>query len=245
MNNLFNMDGPLFRFLSKVADLMILNIVFLICCIPIVTIGASITALSYVTLKMQDGEEGYVFRTFLRSFRQNIKQSTVIWLFMLLLAAVMVLDFSIIANMEGTMSMVMKVLVGMGALIWLMIFVYVFPLQARFYNTIKATIQNAVLLSIANFPKTFCMMAVTVIAFFATIWNSYTIWYGLLIWILLGFALISWINSHFLYGIFKKLMPAEEEEENTEGEELSPEMEKMVFKVEESPENGEDTGNIR
>ena len=55
MNNLFNMDGPLFRFLSKVADLMILNLIFLISCIPIVTIGASITALSYVTLKMKDG----------------------------------------------------------------------------------------------------------------------------------------------------------------------------------------------
>ena len=215
MGSLFNMDGPLFRFLSKVADMMILNLVFLISCLPIVTIGASVTALSYVTLKMKDGEEGYIVRTFFRSFRENFKQSTIIWLIMLMLAVVMSLDFMIIGSMEGTMAMVMKVLVGVGALIWLMVFLYVFPLQSRFYNTIRSTVQNAVLLSIANFPKTICMMAVMIGSVLLTLWNSYTIWYGLLVWILLGFAIVAWINSQFLYGIIKRLMPEEGNEEES------------------------------
>lgn len=215
MGSLFNMDGPLFRFLSKVADMMILNLVFLISCLPIVTIGASVTALSYVTLKMKDGEEGYIVRTFFRSFRENFKQSTIIWLIMLVLAVVMSLDFMIIGSMEGTMAMVMKVLVGVGALIWLMVFLYVFPLQSRFYNTIRSTVQNAVLLSIANFPKTICMMAVMIGSVLLTLWNSYTIWYGLLVWILLGFAIVAWINSQFLYGIIKRLMPEEGNEEES------------------------------
>lgn len=215
MGSLFNMDGPLFRFLSKVADMMILNLVFLISCLPIVTIGASVTALSYVTLKMKDGEEGYIVRTFFRSFRENFKQSTIIWLIMLVLAVVMSLDFMIIGSMEGTMAMVMKVLVGVGALIWLMVFLYVFPLQSRFYNTIRSTVQNAVLLSIANFPKTICMMAVMIGSVLLTLWNSYTIWYGLLVWILLGFAIVAWINSQFLYWIIKKLMPEERNEEES------------------------------
>ena len=216
MGSLFNMDGPLFRFLSKVADMMILNLVFLISCLPIVTIGASVTALSYVTLKMKDGEEGYIVRTFFRSFRENFKQSTIIWLIMLVLAVVMSLDFMIIGSMEGTMAMVMKVLVGVGALIWLMVFLYVFPLQSRFYNTIRSTVQNAVLLSIANFPKTICMMAVMIGSVLLTLWNSYTIWYGLLVWILLGFAIVAWINSQFLYWIIKKLMPEERNEEESQ-----------------------------
>ena len=215
MGSLFNMDGPLFRFLSKVADMMILNLVFLISCLPIVTIGASVTALSYVTLKMKDGEEGYIVRTFFRSFRENFKQSTIIWLIMLVLAVVMSLDFMIIGSMEGTMAMVMKVLVGVGALIWLMVFLYVFPLQSRFYNTIRSTVQNAVLLSIANFPKTICMLAVMIGSVLLTLWNSYTIWYGLLVWILLGFAIVAWINSQFLYGIIKRLMPEEGNEEES------------------------------
>lgn len=227
MSKIFDMDSPLFRGLSKLADIMILNVIFLICCIPIVTIGASVTAMSYVTLKMKDGEEGYIFRTFFRSFKQNFKQATIIWLILLFLSVFMVLDFVIIGRMEGTMAAAMKVLVSMGGMILLMVFIYVFPLQARFYNSIKVTIQNAILLSVANFPKTFCMMAVMIAAVLVTLLNGYTLWYGLLVWILGGFAIISWINSQFIYPIFKKLMPPEEEENKTEDGEMWPDTEKM------------------
>ena len=216
MSRFFDMESPLFRGLSNLADIMILNVVFLICCLPVVTIGASLTAMSYVTLKMKDEEEGYIIRSFFRSFKLNFKQSTLIWLLMLFLGIFLGLDFVIIGNMEGSMSSVMKILVIMGALIWMMIFVYVFPLQSRFYNPIKATLQNAIILAIANFPKTICMIAIIIGAVLLTLWNGYTLWYGLLVWTLGGFALIAWANSHFLYGIFKKLMPQEEEENGTE-----------------------------
>lgn len=212
MSKIFDMDSPLFRGLSKLADIMILNLLFLLCCIPIITIGASITAMSYVTLKMKDGEEGYISRSFFRSFKQNLKQATIIWLILLVLMVFLAADFVIIGSMEGSMAAVMKVLVGMGGLILLMVFIYVFPLQARFYNKIKDTLQNAVLLAIANFPRTLCMMAVMIGAVAVTLLNGYTLWYGLLVWLLFGFAGISWINSHFLYKIFEKLMPKEAEE---------------------------------
>ena len=93
MRALFDMDNAFFRGMSKVADLCILNVVFLICCIPVFTIGAATTALAYVTLKMKDGEEGYILKSFFRSFRQNFKQSTVIWLLMVLIGLVLGLDF--------------------------------------------------------------------------------------------------------------------------------------------------------
>lgn len=225
MRNLFSMDSGLFRFLSKLADLMILNIIFLICCVPVVTIGASVTALSYVTLKMKDNEEGYIIRTFFRSFKQNLKQSTVIWLVMLFLALVLGLDFYLVRQMEGTMAMVMQVLVYMGTVIWLMVFLYVFPMQSRFYNTIRGTVRNAILLALGNFPKTFCMMAVTVGAVILTFWNQYTFWYGMLFWILVGFAVIGWANSQFLHGILLKLMPEEIQETEEDSSEEDPETE--------------------
>ena len=71
------------RFLSKVADMIILNILFLITCIPIFTIGASMTALYYVTLRMVSGEEGPVSKDYFRSFKQNFRQATVIWLILM------------------------------------------------------------------------------------------------------------------------------------------------------------------
>lgn len=64
MGSFFNMDSPVMRFLSRLCDLMILNILCLICCIPIVTIGASITALYSVTLKMVKGEDSYIAKGF-------------------------------------------------------------------------------------------------------------------------------------------------------------------------------------
>lgn len=64
MSSFFNMDSPVMRFLSRLCDLMILNILCLICCIPIVTIGASITALYSVTLKMVKGEDSYIAKGF-------------------------------------------------------------------------------------------------------------------------------------------------------------------------------------
>ena len=80
MSNFFNMDNGLFRALGKLADLMLLNILFLVCSLPIFTIGASFTAMYYVTLKLAENEEGYIARGFLKSFKQNFKQATIIWL---------------------------------------------------------------------------------------------------------------------------------------------------------------------
>ena len=78
MDRLFNMDNKFFTVMGRVADLIMLNVVFLICCLPIVTIGASLTALHYVTLKMARNEESYIIRSFFKSFKQNFKQATVI-----------------------------------------------------------------------------------------------------------------------------------------------------------------------
>lgn len=88
MDRLFNMDNKFFTVMGRVADLIMLNVVFLICCLPIVTIGASLTALHYVTLKMARNEESYIIRSFFKSFKQNFKQATVINLIMLAVAAI-------------------------------------------------------------------------------------------------------------------------------------------------------------
>ena len=76
MGHFFSMDNKFFTFMGRVADLCILNIICLICCIPIVTAGASITAMYYVTLKMVRNEEAYIVRSFFKSFKENFKQAT-------------------------------------------------------------------------------------------------------------------------------------------------------------------------
>lgn len=213
MKGFFNMDNPFFRALGRLADLMILNISFLICCIPVFTIGAALTGMSYVLLKVADKEEGYIFKAYLKSFKQNFKQATIIWLIALALGVLLGLDFLILRSATGTLANVMRIMIMAAAFIFLMILIYVFPLLARFENSITATIKNALILSIAYFPQTLLMLVILVGAVILTFWNYYTIIWGILVWLLAGFALICYAHCFFLSKIFAKISPATETED--------------------------------
>lgn len=215
MSNFFNMDNGFFRALGKLADLMILNILFLLCSIPIFTIGASMTAMYYVTLKMAENEDGYIARSFFKSFRQNFKQATVIWLIMLLFGIILVLDLLIMKNASGTVATVFKVIITATGFLYIMMLIYVFPVLARFYNTTKAIFKNSFIMAIADFPRTFVMLVITLGSVAIMFLNNYVFWYGILVWILAGFALVAFANSFFLKKIFAKYMPKEEEEETS------------------------------
>ncbi|MBQ6323178.1 MAG: YesL family protein [Lachnospiraceae bacterium] len=223
MRGFFNLDGPLFSFFSRIADLAILNILFLICSLPIVTIGASLTAMSYVTLKMKDGVEGYVWKSFLKSFRQNLRQATIIWIGMLLLLGLLGADFLILRTMSGALRSVLFAVVLIGFLLWLLLLLYVFPILSRFDNTIPNTLRNALLIALANAPRALLMVFILIAAFLVTFWNAMTIAGGIMIWLILGFALLSWINSTLQIPIFHKLMPEEEDESTSEYEITTPE----------------------
>ena len=94
-------DNVVMRALGKMGDMICLNVMWVICCIPIITIGASTTALYTVMLRMVKNEEGYIFRGFLKAFKSNFKQSTLIWLILLLLGIVWTVDFRVAGFMPG------------------------------------------------------------------------------------------------------------------------------------------------
>ena len=143
--------------MGRAADLFMLNVVFVICCLPVVTIGASLTALHYVTLKMARNEESYIIRSFFKSFKQNFKQSTIINLIMLLIAGVLYFDTNIVRQMGGSMSKVLYIIFIALGIIYLAVFLYIYPVLAKFYNSVKNTFRNAFLMSIMHLPYTILM----------------------------------------------------------------------------------------
>ena len=163
MDRLFNMDNKFFTVMGRVADLIMLNVVFLICCLPIVTIGASLTALHYVTLKMARNEESYIIRSFFKSFKQNFKQATVINLIMLAVAAILYMDLRIVGNIDGTMSQVLYIVFFAFGILYMMVFLYIYPVLAKFYNSIKNTFRNAFLMAIRHLPYTVLMAVITLL----------------------------------------------------------------------------------
>ncbi|MBO5293191.1 MAG: YesL family protein [Lachnospiraceae bacterium] len=205
MNSLFNMDGPVMSFLNRVADLIWLNILALICCLPIVTAGASLTALHYMTIKMVKKEEGYIARGFFKSFRQNFKQATIIWMMVLLVGAVIWGDLFILNRMLTGMPKAFSIIIAAVGVIFLFTFIYVFPVLARFDNTIKNTIKNAFLMSILNFPKTILMVIVYVIPVVV----MFLVPAVFPVVFMLGMSLPAYVASIFFAGIFKKFEPEE------------------------------------
>lgn len=160
MNRFFNLDSPVMVGLTKMADMIILNLVAFFCCLPIITAGASLTALHYVSLKIVRDEECYILKSFFKSFKENFKQSTLIWLLMLLIGLLFVADFVIIRNSAGTSLPSWTGLALLGVMIIAALsFTLVFPLQAKFENNIRTTIKNSALMGVMILPKTILMLA--------------------------------------------------------------------------------------
>ena len=169
MGKLFNLDSPFMQFMNRVADLMWLNILFVISCIPVITVGPAITAMFYITLKMVRNEESYITKGYFKSFKQNFIQGTVIWLIAILAGGLLLLDYFIISGRMGvnvgnpSIISVMQVLLIVVLIFYLFTFTFVFPLLSKFDNSIKNTIKNAFIMSIRHFPVTLGSIAIGII----------------------------------------------------------------------------------
>lgn len=241
MSNFFNMDNGLFRALGKLADLMLLNILFIVCSLPIFTIGASFTALYYVTLKLAENEEGYIARGFWKSFKQNFRQATIIWLILLFFGIVLALDLLILKDSAGTFVTVLRVVITATIIIYALILLYVFPILARFYNSVKDTFKNAFIMAVVNLPRTFVMLLICIASVLATFLNTYTLWYGILIWMMAGFALVAFANSFFFKKIFAKYTPVDPTADENPDDWNLDEIEKTELDVEEKAVISEET----
>lgn len=212
MSRAFNFEGPVFTFLSRLADLFWLNLLFIVCCIPVITIGAATTALYYVTLKMAKDEEGYITRSYFKSFKENFKQATVIWIGFLVVGMIMMTDLRIVnggntAEILGSPALgnVIMVAVFLMGIVILMVGTYIFPILAQFDNTIKNTAKNAFLISIRHLPYTIAMLVITAIP-------VVLIWFfpALFILVLILFSATAYFNSKLFNKIFVLYMPKED-----------------------------------
>lgn len=217
--------------MSRVADLMILNILCIICCLPIVTAGASITAMYYVTLKMARGEESYIVKGFFHSFRENLKQATIIHVIMLLLGMLLTFDLYFTRNFQavGTFYTILTYVFIAGIVVYLMVLTYIYPILAKFYNSVKLTFRNALLMSIRHLPYTILMLVVTIapaVVIFA-VPVAFSILF--LFYSLMGFAVISLFNSYFLRKIFDNYIPTEDSEKDKDANGGNDEIDDSVF----------------
>ena len=204
-------DNMFIRMLSRLGDAMLLSVLFTICSIPIFTIGASVTALYYTAMKGIKLDGGYVFRYFMKSFKENFKKSTIMWLLFMLAFIIFGVDAWFWSKQftPGAFTLANVLLVLSIVLLALTFFMmtYAFPLQAKFENPIKVQLRNAFLLSIKYFPTTLLIALITAVI----VWTFY---YqpaiSIVGYFMVGFGAVGYLFAYFMLKCFKPYLPEED-----------------------------------
>ncbi len=200
MGKFFDYDGPLMSFVNRFASLMWLGILTLVCCIPVITAGASLTAMYYTVFKMHDRDRGYVTENFFHAFKTNFLKSTVYWLMMIVMYCILYADFVILTRSTYEFPVILLAVTILIAVIVILTASYVFPLQARFENTVKQTVKNAFLMSLFHLPKSILIIFLHVVPY--VVLYIYPVSFPAVL--VLGLSAPAYFNAVLLLSVFGK-----------------------------------------
>lgn len=171
MGKIFSPDNPVINVLSRITDMMILNVITLLLCVPVITAGAAITANYYCCLKIRRDEDSGLLKMYFRSFKENFRQSTILFFIVLVVLAVPSYMLYVIQSMYvDAVPAYIRVMLGAAVLLAAFLTTMVFPVQSRFSNTIINTFKTSILLGFSNPFRTLLILVVTVAPFYIT-WN--------------------------------------------------------------------------
>ncbi len=206
INGIFNPENRFFTFMDKVMNLCLLGIFWALFSLPIVTIGASTTALFQYTLRLIRNEEGYVWRSFYKGFTKSFFPSTLLWLGTAAAGLFLALDFyccQFLPFSDGVKWAVRVVLASI-IFVYLLTIIYLFPLTAFFRFSIKKTVGGAFVMAMGNLH-----VSVTILVIYAL--------FGAITWIfpelfMIWFAFASGLASPFFRWVFEKYMEPDKED---------------------------------
>ncbi len=196
----FNTESPIFQFLETFSDFVVLNFLFEITCIPIVTIGPALSALYTVTLREARNEQGYILQSYFQALKENFKRSFLLSLLYALAGAILLYNLAFWAQMKTVTGNVVLILISCYCLLYLLSLLYVFALSAKFENSLKQTVKNSLLLALANPMQTLIILLILVIgfclAFVSPIFRVFLL--------IFGFAFLAYCTSFPLTKVFSK-----------------------------------------
>lgn len=211
--NIFSYDSKFSQLFVKLSYACWLNMMWMICSLPIITIGASSTALYSVTLKIADETESNITRQFIHAFRSNFKQSTRLWILLLIAGLLIGGDFYVVMHMRSMSTGIMAIIWTLNlalliavSIIYVVVLIYIFPLIARFENTDQAMLKNSLLIGIHYLFCTIVVAAIHFVMFYAVV----AVFTPL---ILFGEGLCALLSSYMLINVFRVISYRPEEDE--------------------------------
>lgn len=200
---MFRPDSRLIRFLTRVCDLLFLNIALVLCCCTVALSGAAVTALYTVTLKIVREQYCDPLKDFFRALRENFLPSSCA-------AVLLLVNVTLIATLREVLyaetllvSPLVFVLLSIAAVLLTALLSYLFPLLARFENSFSNHLGNAARLALANLPVTFLITVVNLLPLLICVLIPAALGAVFAFWFLLGFAVEAWVNSFYLNRIFE------------------------------------------
>ena len=213
----FSPDSKFYALCGRLVALCKINLLWIGCSLPVFTLGASTCAMLACLSEMNKDGEAHA-GTFFRAFRQHFRRATILWLLMLLLGAMLAVDYCLVANMQFAGRMAVIAVICFCFFLLLLASGIIFPLLVRFpAASIKDTVVNAVLLAIANLPKMLLITAMNLLpALLLIVWPRIFFFLSFLLPIC-GFSLIALYDLNIADKIFSKLMPQEEIRDEQDG----------------------------
>lgn len=206
MRKLFDLDNPVFQLIARLSDLTVLGLMCMICCLPVVTIGPAVTALFKTVYDLTLERGSGIVKIYFRAFRDNFKQAVTAWLLALLGFVSLFCDWFLLKlYFEGTSYTVLVWIVLILALVLESALCYLFPLIARYDNTLQEHVRNAVILMIRYFPKTVLMVLIQMLPLLMASYMPFVLLQTLLLWILFCPGFSAQANAFILRPVFDKL----------------------------------------
>ncbi len=205
MNQIFGLDGPVFKGMNELTVLVALNFLTLLFSIPIVTAGAAITSMHYIIIQHREGTEGKILPTYWKQFKGNLKTATPVWMLFLAAGFFIFMDYLIITQSSAIPDFFIIPISVAGVLI-ASVAAFAFPLMAKFENTLRATLKNAALLAVANFPKTVTILVIHLgcLFLFTQVTRLMPIAF------LMGISLPADLSSLLYWPVLRSLIPEDE-----------------------------------
>lgn len=209
MGGMFSPEGTVWNWLTKFTNLVILNVLWILCCLPVITAGAATTALYSVLLKMAQNTEGYIVKEYFKAFKKNFRQALVIWAGILLFGITIAAEVLYYIHCPGNGKWILYLPVCCNIFILLTV-LYVFPVLAFFKDPVKQILKNSFYMAIGNLPQTILILLFTLLpaAFLWLFWGFIKI--ASFVLLVIGFSLCAFLKAKCLYRVFKRYIPAEE-----------------------------------
>ncbi len=204
---LLDPDSPIMSFLARVADLVILNVLWLLCCLPVVTAGASTTAMYHVVRHLQEESISSVTRDFFRSFKSDFRQATPVYLLLLIPTAAVVMNAWILsAQSSDVVPVYVRAIWMVSALMLTFVVSFVYPVMAYFDDTVWKTLHTAAVLAVAKLPRTVLISAINLLPIIMLFVSLPFFLRSSIFWLLIGGSLTAYLNMLILRPVFKKII---------------------------------------